>query len=124
MDISHSQKVVSSGVSDINLPYDPQEFPRESSRHYITADKKDIQEMLHFIDLESLDDLFSHIPGQVQFTSGPAVPDELDYESAVYRLSKIAGKSNLKTSFIGDALPHWQTHPIVEFVSKLRPLST
>ena len=124
MDISHSQKVVSSGVSDINLPYDPQEFPRESSRHYITADDKDIQEMLSFIDIESLDDLFSHIPVQFQFTEGPEVPDELDYESAISRLSEIAGKSNLKTSFIGDALPHWQTHPIVEFVSKLRPLST
>ena len=67
---------------------------------------------------------FLIFPLQFQFTSGPAVPDELDYESAVSRLSKIAGKSNLKTSFIGDALPHWQTHPIVEFVSKLRPLST
>ena len=124
MSISDSKKVLCSDISDINLPYDPQEFPRESSRHYITADKKDIQEMLHFIELDSLDDLFSHIPAQFQFISGPAVPDELDYESAVSRLSKIAGKSNLKTSFIGDALPHWQTHPIVEFVSKLRPLST
>ena len=124
MNITHSKKISSSDISGINLPYDPQEFPRESSRHYITADDKDIQDMLTFINLESLEDLFSHIPAQFQFTEGPAVPDELDYESAISRLSEIADKSNLKTSFIGDALPHWQTHPIVEFVSKLRPLST
>jgi len=124
MNITHSKKISSSDISGINLPYDPQEFPRESSRHYITADDKDIQDMLTFINLESLEDLFSHIPAQFQFTEGPTVPDELDYESAISRLSEIADKSNLKTSFIGDALPHWQTHPIVEFVSKLRPLST
>ena len=40
------------------------------------------------------------------------------------RLSEISSKTNLKNSFVGDMLPVWETHPIVDFVSKLRPLTT
>ena len=110
--------------SSIRLPYDPNEFPRETSRHYISADDKDIADMLNYIGLEDLDDLFSHIPSDIKFVNSPDIPDELNYDSTVEKLFQISKKTKLKTSFIGDTLPHWKKHPIVDFVSKLRPLST
>ena len=110
--------------SSTRLPYDPNEFPRETSRHYISADDKDIADMLKYIGLEDLDDLFSHIPSDVKFVTSPDIPDELNYNDTVEKLFQISQKTKLKTSFIGDTLPHWKKHPIVDFVSKLRPLST
>ncbi len=108
----------------VKLPYDPSEFPREMSRHYITADDKDIFDMLNFIGLSSLKDLYSHIPREFHFESYPAVPKELNYQEAIEKIATISNKSELKVSFIGDSLPVWQTHKIVDFVSNLRPLST
>ncbi|MBT3666808.1 MAG: aminomethyl-transferring glycine dehydrogenase subunit GcvPB [Opitutae bacterium] len=108
----------------IHLPYDPAEFPRELSRHYISASKEDIANMLDSIGLTSTDELFKHIAESLQFRTGVDLPDELTYEDAVSLLAEIGNKTNLKTSFIGDSLPFWKTHPIVDFVSNLRSLST
>lgn len=110
--------------SKINLPYEPTEFPRELSRHYISASDDDIAQMLHFIGLTSTDELFEHIPTSLHFKMGTDLPDELSYDDAVAQLSEIGSKTNLKTSFIGDSLPFWKIHPIVDFVSNLRSLST
>ena len=108
----------------VNLPYDQSEFPRELSRHYITADDREISEMLNFVGLDELDDLYKHIPEVSHFNQGLNLPEELNYNDAVEKLSQISLKTNLSTSFIGDALPSWKQNPIVDFVSKLRPLST
>ena len=108
----------------INLPYEPSEFPRELSRHYISASDDDIAKMLNFIGLNSTDELFEHIPNSLHFKMGGEIPEELNYEDAVSILSEIGNKTNLKTSFIGDILPFWKIHPIVDFVSNLRSLST
>jgi glycine dehydrogenase len=108
----------------VNLPYDPSEFPRELSRHYISAAESEISEMLSFVGLVELDDLYKHIPEVSHFNQGLNLPEELNYHDAVEKLSQISLKTNLSTSFIGDALPSWKQHPIVDFVSKLRPLST
>jgi len=108
----------------VSLPYDPSEFPRELSRHYITADDREISEMLNFVGLDELDDLYKHIPEVSHFNQGLNLPEELNYQDAVEKLSQISLKTNLSTSFIGDTLPSWKQHPIVDFVSKLRPLST
>ena len=40
------------------------------------------------------------------------------------RLHEISKKTNLRASFIGDGLPSWKAHPIVSYVSNLRPLTT
>ena len=104
------------------LPYDPAEFPRETQRHYITASEEEIRSMLETIGCNSTEDLFSHIEDDSLFPAKPDLPDELDYEEAAIRLSEISSKTNLKNSFVGDMLPVWETHPIVDFVSKLRPL--
>ena len=106
------------------LPYDPAEFPRETQRHYITASEDELKSMLDTIGCHSAEDLFSHIDDDFLFPAKPELPEELDYEEAAVRLAEISGKTNLKNSFVGDMLPVWKTHPIVDFVSKLRPLTT
>ena len=108
----------------VNLPYDPSEFPRELSRHYITADESEIREMLNVVGLDNLDELYSHIPEVNHFNQDLNLPEELNYQDAVEKISQISLKTKLNTSFIGDTLPSWKQHPIVDFVSKLRPLST
>ena len=106
------------------LPYDPAEFPRETQRHYITASEDELKSMLDTIGCHSAEDLFSHIDDDFLFPAKPELPEELDYEEAAVRLAEISGKTNLKNSFVGDMLPVWKTHPIVDFVSNFRPLST
>lgn len=106
------------------LPYDPAEFPRETKRHYISASEEDIRAMLETIDCNSTQELFSHIDSEVLFETNPDLPDELEYGEATKKLFDLSEKTNLKNSFVGDMLPVWTTHPVVDFVSKLRPLTT
>ena len=106
------------------LPYDPEEYPREISRHYISASDPDIAAMMEKVGVDNLDELFAHFPQETRFSNGPCLPDELSYLDASKRLRDIANSSKLTTSFIGDLLPVWKVHPIVDEVSRLRPLST
>lgn len=106
------------------LPYNPQEYPRETVRHYISATDEDIHSMLAKVGVDGLNDLFSHLPKEKRFSGTLPLPDELSYKDATHRLMEISGKTNLMTSFIGDLLPVWQIHPIVNEVSRMRPLST
>lgn len=108
----------------VNLPFDPEEFPRESKRHYISASDDELKEMLDQCGLASLSELFKHIPKEFKFNGDLGLPTELSYADTSSAISEFASKTDLKTSFIGDTLPVWQLHPIVEFVSRLRPLST
>ena len=110
--------------TSVNFPFDPSEFPRELQRHYISATDHDIEQMLSETDTLCLDDLFKHIPESLGFSSGLDLPEELPYETVAKEISALADKTNLKDSFIGDTLPVWSVDPIVDFVSKLRPLST
>ena len=98
---------------------------QELQRHYISATDHDIEQMLSETDdTLCLDDLFKHIPESLGFSSGLDLPEELPYENVAKEISALADKTNLKDSFIGDTLPVWSVDPIVDFVSKLRPLST
>lgn len=106
------------------LPYDPAEFPRETQRHYISANEEEIRSMLETIRMASPKELFSHIPDELMFADNAGLPDELEYMEAAKKLLLLSEKTNLRNSFIGDLLPVWKTHPIVDFVSKLRPLTT
>ena len=119
---SHSVSEHSSKFPD--LSYNPQEYPREIARHYISATDDDIEKMLSKLGAGNLKDLFSHLSEDIRFKGNPELPDELGYEDATVRLQEIAGKTNLLTSFIGDLLPVWKVHPIVHEVSQMRPLST
>ena len=124
MDSIISDKNPKSLLSNIALNYEPSEFPRELSRHYISASDQDISDMLKQIGVDCIDDLFSHIPDFLQLENITGLPNELEYKEAANELARISDSTNLKTSFIGDTLPNWGTHPIVDFVSSLRPLST
>ena len=107
-----------------NLNYDPSEFPRETQRHYISASEDEIRSMLDSIGLADAGELFSHIDESLIFQEGPDLPEELEYDQAVAKLFALSEKTKLRNSFIGDLLPAWKTHPIVDSVSKLRPLTT
>ena len=111
-------------VSVPPLGYNPEEFPRELVRHYAPASDTDIRDMLEVIGEEKLEDLFSHIPQEVRFADPPDLPEELAYDELQKKLFQISEKTNLRTSFLGDSLPCWKTHPIVNYVSNLRPLTT
>ena len=89
------------------LPYDPEEYPREISRHYISASDPDIAAMMEKVGVDNLDELFAHFPQETRFSNGPCLPDELSYLDASKRLRDIANSSKLTTSFIGDLLPVW-----------------
>ena len=117
---SDGQKI--SILSD--LPYNPVEHPREVCRHYISATEKEIENMLSKVGLDDLRGLFSHLSKDNLFSEPLSLPEELSYEDAVIRLLEISSKTNLANSFIGDLLPVWKTHPIVDEVCKLRQLTT
>ncbi len=107
-----------------DLPYNPVEHPREVSRHYISATDSDIANMMAKVGVEDLKSLFSHLPQDNLFSEPLRLPDELSYEEAAVRLIEISSKTKLTNSFIGDLLPVWETHPIVNEVCKLRQLTT
>ena len=108
----------------LSLPYDPCEHPRETARHYISASEQDILEMLKKVGIEELSDLFNHIPPDLRLVDTDKLPDELSYSDTLDRVEKIANKTNLISSFIGDLLPVWKVHPIVHEISKLGQLTT
>ena len=122
--MSNSSATHSSHFDAVELPFNPLEYPRENARHYISATEEDIGAMLAKIGVDQINDLFAHLPQDKIFTEGLNLPDELSYQDASCRLVEIAAKTNQLTSFIGDLLPVWQIHPIVNEVSQLRPLST
>ena len=86
------------------LPYDPEEYPREKSRHYISATDEDIASMLETVKLNKLSELFSHLPEDQLFNESLSLPDELSYEIAANHLLSVSQKTKLHTSFIGDCL--------------------
>ena len=108
----------------VNLPFDPSEFPREKSRHYISATEEDLHDMLSGIGFGELSQLFGHIDPNLLFPHPLSLPEEESYFEVAAKISEISNLSNLKVSFIGDQLPVWKTPPIVDFVSNLRNLST
>ncbi len=110
--------------SSVKLPYDPSEYPREIHRHYISASENDTAEMLAKLGIDSVESLFSHLGDEIRLRKDSDLPDELTYYEAVDSLVEVSQKSNIKLSFIGDMLPHWKVHPIVNDILKLRPLST
>jgi glycine dehydrogenase len=113
-------------LSSVNavLPFKPEEHPRETSRHYISASEEEIKHMMAKVGIEKLEDLFVHLPQENLFDGLPSLPDELSYEDTVLRLLEVSSKTNLLPSFIGDLLPVWNIHPIVNDISQLRPLTT
>ncbi|MBC8348724.1 MAG: glycine dehydrogenase, partial [Verrucomicrobia bacterium] len=80
--------------------------------------------MLETVGVEKLEDLFSHVPGEVRFSEPLELPEELSYQDLQSSLHGMSEQTKLRTSFIGDGLPSWKVHPVVSYVSNLRPLTT
>ena len=59
-EIGLSQPTKSNSTS-VDLPFDPSEFPRETPQHFISANEKDLNEMLSTVGLGDLSQLFGHI---------------------------------------------------------------
>ncbi len=81
--------------------------------------------MLSAVGVESLDDLYSHIPPEIRFDESHCAFPEMSSEQIRKEISSIASKNKAYTSdFLGDALPNWKLEKIVEKVSSIRGLST
>lgn len=107
-----------------SLPFDPDALPREKLRHYITASEEDIQSMLQAVGVESLEQLYAHIPEACRFTEVPDLPEELSYEDLQTRLLEFADQNQIRESYIGDGLPHYKVTPVVDPVCAIRNLTT
>ena len=81
-----------------------------NARHYITASEEEIRACLRPSGYSSK----FVLPIDGDFAK-PDLPDELNYEEAAAGFPRLS-KTNLKNSFVGDMLPVWETHPIVDFV--------
>lgn len=71
---------------------------------YIPHTEKEIKEMLHFLDLRSLDELFKDIPAQIKLKEDLKLPDALSENQLAFTFKDIASKNmNLesKSSFLG-----------------------
>jgi len=80
--------------------------------------------MLSAIGRSELDELFSHIPGEVRFREAPDLPEELGYDELKERLSALAAKNRVGTSFLGDGLPDLLPSPVVGPICEIRKLTT
>ncbi len=107
-----------------SLPYDPSTIPREHSLYYISATKKEREEMLASLEFSHFKDVFHHIPKDIKFSDTPQVCKRLNYDDLTSHLEDIAKKNNPYFSFLGDGLQHYKVHEIVPFVSSIRGLST
>ena len=97
---------------------------REHARHYIPASETDIRAMLGVIGKERLDDLFDHIPEDVRFAEAADLPEELDYDELKAKLTEIASKNRIGTSFLGDGVPDFVPSPVVGPICDIRNLTT
>lgn len=97
---------------------------REKLPFYIGTSDEDIAQMLDFLGLKSLDDLFSHIPQDCRMTKALEVPPHLQYADLQKHMTEIAGKNRNKLSFIGDGLQRYKVAPAVGPVCNIRGLTT
>lgn len=97
---------------------------REHARHYIPANEADIQDMLNAIGKESLEELFDHIPADVQFRDAPKLPEELSYDELHARLKEISQKNRTGNSFLGDGVPDFAPSSVVGPICNIRNLTT
>ena len=106
------------------LGFDPDNLPKEKTRHYIPVKDDDVRVMLQKAGVNNFSELYQHLPSNVRFEKAPEIPDELSYsevQSAIFEFSK---NNNPAISFIGDGLPDFKVREIVSFVCGLRNLST
>jgi glycine dehydrogenase len=97
---------------------------REHARHYIPASDADIDAMLKTVGKASLSELFDHIPADVKFEDGGALPEELAYDDLYTRLEQISKMNRTGTSFLGDGVADFVPSPVVGPICDIRNLTT
>ena len=112
-----------------NLPYNLKDLKREEQPYYISLTQEDIQKMLSSLGKKELSDLYQNISSKIRFednqiTADSDIPEQLSYEQIIEHVQAIADKNNRGIDFIGDALPHYKTHPIVNEILSIRGLTT
>jgi len=116
--------MTASNESKSILPYNPEALKRELNRHYIAASDAEIEAMLTAVDARELADLYKHIPSECLFGAAPELPEELEYEALAQRLLDLSQKNRAAESFLGDGLPWYEQHPVVDHVASIRNLTT
>ncbi len=106
-----------------DLGYDPNQNPRELQRHYISATDSDIKQMMEFVGVKHLSELYSHVPRDLLMENLP-LPEELGYEALLQHMEKLSQKNHVPLSFIGDGLPHYKTPEVVPHLLGIRNLTT
>ncbi len=96
---------------------------RESFPHYIGVNGDEEKEMLESLGLNSLEDLFKHIPTNVRH-DGLKMENGLATPALKTKINEIAKKNKKVRSFIGDGLQDFSVPSIVEKVSTIRGLTT
>ena len=104
--------------------YNPLITSREAAKHYISASDQEIQEMLTALGLETLEDLYSHIPTDAKFNGEIDMPTAKGYQQIIDELGAMAAKNNLKTSFIGDGLKVMKNAEVMDDILGIRELTT
>jgi len=105
------------------LGYHPESLTRELKPFYIGATDKDINEMLAALNLQSLDDLYSHISADTKMNSIP-LPKHMSYEELISHVNELAAKNKLKVSFLGDGLPQYKVMDVAGPICSIRGLTT
>lgn len=97
---------------------------RENAPYYIAAPKAELDAMLARVGAESLPGLFSHIAPEFRFEALKGLPKSQTLAEVEADISAMAARNKIALSFVGDGLPDYTTHGIVDYVSANRGLLT
>jgi glycine dehydrogenase len=96
---------------------------REDYPFYIGTSEEDIQAMLKELELNRLEDLYSHIDPEFMLDE-MELPKHLEANELKIHMQEIANKNKTMVSFIGDGLQNFTIPKIVEKVCSIRGLTT
>ena len=97
--------------------------PREFLKHYVGTSEQDIKEMLEYLNLKDLKDLYKHIEPDF-YLDKMKLPNSLDREEIKKQMIDLSKKNKLKLNLIGDGLFDYSVAPIVPLVCDIRGLTT
>ena len=108
------------------LGYQPENLKRELKKFYISSNLKDINEMLAFLEMKNLDELFNHIDEDVKFNNQSQEDKEipLEYNELIENLKNISKKNKIPLNFLGDGLNQYKRNEIISYISNIRGLTT
>jgi glycine dehydrogenase len=97
---------------------------RELKEFYIGLSDAEIQQMLKNLSLNSLDDLYAHIPSETKQFFPENKIDYLPYSKLAEHLESVAKKNKPNLAFLGDGLSVSAPSPILSDICSIRGLTT